>query len=280
MSKLKKILVGLEASEGTVRATQLALALAKADGAALVGLAIIEAPSITAGAAMGIGGSSYKQERDEALLIDAKQQAREFEQRFLGAARAAAVDAKTVEITGKAAETILAELEHYDVGVLGRYANFRFETEAHDPSTWDTILHKAGKPLLIVPETPLPEGRDVILAYDGSVAAKRAMHFFVDCGLHRDRNVHIVTVNDSGAVAWELATAAAEELGRLGVAAQVHNVVSVLPVAEALLEVARDVRASLIVMGSFAHSRLRNFFRGSVTQQLVEKTTVPLFLTH
>jgi nucleotide-binding universal stress UspA family protein len=280
MPTLKRILVGLEASEGTLRATELALALAGADGAALVGLAIIEAPSITSGAAMGIGGSTYKHERDETLLLDAKQQAREFEQRFLAAARAAGVLARTVEITGKAADTILAELEHHDVGVLGRYANFRFETEARDLGTWDTILHKAGRPLIVVPETPLPQGRDVILAYDGSVAAKRAMRFFVDCGLHRDRTVHVVTVNDSGAIAWELATAAAEELGKLGVAAQVRNVVSVLPVAEALLEVSRDVRAGLIVMGSFAHSRLRSFFRGSVTQQLVEKTTIPLFLTH
>ncbi|HVX98073.1 MAG TPA: universal stress protein [Polyangia bacterium] len=280
MSKLKNILVGLEASEGTVRATELALALGKEDGASLVGLAIIEAPSITAGAAMGIGASSYKHERDEALLLDAKQQAREFEQRFSSAAKAAGVDARTVEITGKAADALLSELEHHDLGVLGRYANFRFETEAQDLGTWDTILHKATKPIIVVPEAPLPKGRDVILAYDGSSAAKRAMRFFVDCGLHRDRTVHVVTVNDSGELGWELATSAAEELGHMGVAAQVRNVVSALPVAEALIEVAAQVNAGLIVMGSFAHSRLRSFFRGSVTQQLVEKTTIPLFLTH
>jgi len=47
-----------------------------------------------------------------------------------------------------------------------------------------------------------------------------------------------------------------------------------------LLEVAVQLKAGLIVMGSFAHSRLRNLFRGSVTQQLVERTTIPLFLTH
>jgi nucleotide-binding universal stress UspA family protein len=87
-------------------------------------------------------------------------------------------------------------------------------------------------------------------------------------------------VNDSGAVAWELATEAAQELGALGVAAEVHNVVSVRPIAEALLEVAGQIDAGLIVMGAFAHSRLRNLFRGSVMQQLVEKTTIPLFLAH
>jgi nucleotide-binding universal stress UspA family protein len=277
---VKKILVGLEGSAGTERATELAIALAQAEGAALVGLAIIDAPSITAGAAMGIGGSSYKHERDEALLLDARQQTGEFERRFLEQTRAAGVDARIVEVTGEVSATILAELEQHDLGVLGRYANFRFETDATDMSTWDTILHRASKPLVVVPENELPKGRAAILAYDGSGAAKRAMRLFVETGFARGRAVHIVTVNDSGAVAWELATKASEDLAAMGVAAEIHNVVSVLSIAEALLEVAVKVDAGVIAMGAFAHSRLRNLFRGSVTQQLVEKTTIPLFLTH
>jgi nucleotide-binding universal stress UspA family protein len=277
---LKNILVGLEGSTGTAQATELAIALGKVDGASLVGLAIIDAPAITAGAAMGIGGSSYKHERDDALLTEAKQLARDAEQRFLAQTRAAGLEARVVEITGKAADTLLTELEHYDLGLLGRYANFRFETDTTDLRTWDTVVHGATKPLIIVPEGPLAKGRGAVIAYDGSLAAQRAIRLFVERGLHRDRKVHVVTVNDSGAVAWELATQASGELGNLGVSSEVHNIVSVLPIADALLEVAGQVDAGLIAMGAFAHSRLRNLFRGSVTQQLVEKTTVPLFLTH
>jgi nucleotide-binding universal stress UspA family protein len=277
---LKRILVALEGSVATERAVELALSLAKGGAAAVVGLAIIDEPDIKAGAAMGIGASSYKHERDEALMLDARQQAGEFERRFLERASAAGVQARAVEVTGTPAEAILAELENHDLGLLGRYANFRFETEAADPRTWDMVLHRAGKPLLVVPEDELPRGRGVVLAYDGSGAAERALRLLVESGLHRDRSVHVVTVNDSGAVAWELATRASQELGNLGVASEVHNVVSVLSVADALLEVAAKVDAGLIAMGAFAHSRLRGFFRGSVTQQLVEKTTLPLFLTH
>jgi nucleotide-binding universal stress UspA family protein len=277
---LKTILVGLEGSMGTARATELAIEIAKPDGASLVGLAIVDEPAITAGPAMGIGGSSYKHERDETLLHEARQQARDAEQRFLAVTRAAGVNARVAEVTGKAAETLLAELVHHDLGLLGRYANFRFETDTTDLRTWDTVVHGATKPLIVVPETSLATGRAVVLAYDGSLAAKRAVRLFVETGLHRERTVHIVTVNDSGAVAWELATKAAESLGEMGVDAEVHNVVSVQSVADALLEVAAKVDAGLIAMGAFAHSRLRNLFRGSVTQQLVEKTTIPLFLTH
>src|SRR5260370_583412 len=106
---IKKILVGLEGSVGTDRATELALRIAQTNQASLVGLAIIDEPDIKAGAAMGIGGSSYKHQRNQALLLDAHQQARDFEQRFLEKARAAGVTARAVEVTGKPAETILAE---------------------------------------------------------------------------------------------------------------------------------------------------------------------------
>jgi nucleotide-binding universal stress UspA family protein len=277
---LKSILVGLGDSESTERATELALELAQAQGASLLGLAIIDEPDIKAGTAMGIGGSSYKHERDEALMLEAHQRAREFERRFLERCKASPVATRVLEVTGRPAETILGELEHHDLVMLGRDANFQFETEATDTRTWDLIVHRASKPVIVVPGDPSPSGRGAIVAYDGSLAATRALQTFAGSGLAQTRELHVVTVNDSGAVAWELATLAVETLNGLGLSAEVHNIVSVLPIAEALLEVATKLEAAMIVMGSFAHSRLRNFFRGSVTQQLVEKTTIPLFLTH
>lgn len=277
---MKSILVGLEDSGSTERATDLAAELAKAHEATLVGLAIINEPDIKAGAAMGIGGASFKHERDEALILDAHQRAREFEQRFLERCRAREVTADIREVTGRPAETILAEMTNHDLVVLGRDANFRFETSATDTRTWDVVLHQASKPVIVVPDNEVPRGPVTLLAYDGSLAAARALRTFVESGLARGRDLHVVTVNDNGGVAWELATLAVEMLKGLGLEAEVHNVVSTLPIADALLELAGQINAGLIVMGAFAHSRLRHIFRGSVTQQLVEKTAFPLFLTH
>jgi nucleotide-binding universal stress UspA family protein len=278
---LKSILIGLEDSASTERATSLALELAQAHEATLVGLAIIDEPDIRAGAAMGIGGTSYKHERDEALMQGAHERAREFERRFLERCSGnPSVTARVLEVTGRPAETILAELEHHDLVLLGRDANFRFATEDTDTRTWDVVLHRASKPVIVVPDGERRPTGAVVLAYDGSLAATRALKIFADSGLAQGRNLHVVTVNGSGAIAWELATQAVDSLKELGFEGKVHNVVSVLPIADALLEVATQIGAELIVMGSFAHSRLRNFFRGSVTQQLVEKTTIPLFLTH
>ncbi|HVZ73339.1 MAG TPA: universal stress protein [Polyangia bacterium] len=273
-------LIGLDDSAGTERATEVAIELARAKGATLVGLTIVDEPDITAGAAMGIGGSSFKQDRDKALIEDAHRRAREFEALFLERCGKAGMPARVLEITGRPADAILSEMEHHDLLLLGRDANFRFETEASDKRTWDVVVHRATKPVIIVPEEPAPPTRAAVVAYDGSIAAKRALQAFAASGLAGDRPLHVVTVNASGAIAWEVATEAVEALKVLGVAAQLHNVVSVLPLAEALLQTAVKLGADFIVMGAFAHSRLRHLFRGSVTQQLVEKTTIPLFLTH
>jgi nucleotide-binding universal stress UspA family protein len=277
---LKSILIGLDDSASTERATELALDLARSHGATLVGLAVIDEPDIKAGAAMGIGGSSYKHDRDEALIQDARQRAGECERRFLERCRTSHAAARVLEVTGRPPETILAELENHDLAVLGRDANFRFETEATDTRTWDLVMHRASKPVIVVPDQERSLKGAAILAYDGSLAAARALRSFAASGLAQGRDLHVITVNDSGAVAWELATQAVETLKGLGFDAEVHNVVSILPIADALLEVAQKLDATLIVMGAFAHSRLRMLFRGSVTQQLVERTTISLFLTH
>jgi nucleotide-binding universal stress UspA family protein len=276
----KSILIGHEDSAGTERATELGAAIAKQLGSWLLGLAIIDVPDITAGAAMGIGGSSFKVDRDKTLIEDARRRAREYEDTFMARCKRLDVTARILETTGRPAETILSELHNHDMFMLGRDANFQFETEAEDRRTWDVVLHRAPKPVIVVPETETPATGKVVIAYDGSVAAMRALRAFVSTGLAKGRALHVVTVNASGATAWEVANDAVEGLADLGHKAEIHNVVSVLPTADALLETAVKIGAEMIVMGAFAHSRLRSLFRGSATQHLVEKTTIPLFLTH
>jgi len=64
-------------------------------------------------------------------------------------------------------------------------------------------------------------------------------------GLAQTLELHVVTVNDSGAIAWELATLAVDTLKALGLTAELHNVVSMLPIAEALLEFATKLDAAM-----------------------------------
>jgi nucleotide-binding universal stress UspA family protein len=278
---IKDILVCLEGSASSEAAVGISIELAKELGARLAGLAIVDEPDIRAGAAVGIGAASYKQERDDALVADAHKRADAWVAAFERQCKDAEVSARALEIVGRPAASILAKMTAHDLTILGRDANFRFETEKEDPETRDQILRRGVRPVLLVPEgTRAPLGKKVLIAFDGSGAAKRAAASFAQTGLAATREVHVATVDDDGAAAWEMANKGVLILRHEGVFAVAHNVVSTLSNAEALFELGRELGAGMIVMGAFAHSRLAHLFGQSAMRGLIEKSGIPLYLQH
>jgi nucleotide-binding universal stress UspA family protein len=273
-----EILVCLEGSNATARAVEVAIDLARSLPAGLVGLAIVDEPDITAGAATSIGGASYRRDRDAALLEDAHRLARSWLVRFVTRCRAGGVAARALEITGSPVEMILAELPRHDLTVLGRDVNFRFETQDHDRYTRDRILRRAGKPIVVVPDQLAKAGRAVLIAYDASPAAIRALKSFADCRLANGRAVHVASVDDDGARAFEIASAGCAMLGELGVRAVPENLVSSESVAAALLSRAARIGAGMIAIGGYIPSPLARWVWGSVTHEVIERAFVPVFL--
>ncbi|HEX3761276.1 MAG TPA: universal stress protein [Kofleriaceae bacterium] len=273
-----EILVCLEGSPSTQRAIDVALELARTLPAGLVGLAIVDAPDIVAGAATSIGGASYRRERDAALLADAHHHTRAWIGDFLTRGRAAGVAVRALEITGRPAEMILTEVPRHDLTVLGRDVNFRYETQDQDRYTRDRILRRAGRPLIVVPERIASRGSAVLLAFDASSAATRALRSFADARLARGRDVHVATVDDDGARAFEIASRGCALLAELGVRAVPDNVVSSEPTAAALLTRAAKIGAGMIGLGGYIPSPLSRLVWGSVTHQIIERAAVPVFL--
>src|SRR4029077_7148709 len=126
--------------------------------------------------------------------------------------------------------------------------NFLFETKDEDQETRDSILHRAGKPVILVPEEPAKSGPDVMLAYDGSSASNRALRAFADSGLAQGRKVHVASVQDDGEEAWEMATRGVEMLKTLSITAKPRSVGSALPIAEAILDTRRRLGAGMLVI--------------------------------
>jgi len=277
---IKEALVCLEGSPSSDAATRLAVTIASEARARLVGLAIIDEPDIRAGTPTGIGGSSFKHERDEALLADARTIAADAIALFERRCRDAKVQGRSLEIVGRPAASILKEMEARDLTIMGRDANFRFETDSDD-ATREAILHRASRPLLLVPEgAEGPLGKEVVVAYDGSGAVKRTIASFAASGLAQSRNIHVATIGDNGAQAWEMASAGVKLFADAGIAAETHNIVSAVSSTDSLFAFAKEIGAGLMVMGAFAHSRLAHLFHRSVTRGLVERTTIPLYLQH
>jgi nucleotide-binding universal stress UspA family protein len=277
---IRNILVCLEGSPSGARAVDLAMKLAHQLGARLAGLAIVDEPDIRAGAATGIGGASYKRQRDDALVADAERHAQEWLAAFSARCRQEEVPARTVEERGRPAATILEEMQEHDLVLMGRDANFKFETAASDRQTRDAILHRARRPVIVVPEQAPVESPRVMLAFDGSSASRRAVRSFGESGLAEGSELFVATVDDHGAAAWEMASRAVEMLRQMDLPAEPRNLVSTHSIAEALLAERAHLGARMLAMGAYARSRLVELVWGSITQELLEKTTVPLYLHH
>jgi nucleotide-binding universal stress UspA family protein len=51
-------------------------------------------------------------------------------------------------------------------------------------------------------------------------------------------------------------------------------------VASTLLSHAADVKADLIVMGGYGHSRLREIVLGGTTRRILQTMTIPVLMAH
>lgn len=281
---IKNILVCLEGSPSSDSATRTAIAIARERNATLVGMAIVDQPDICTGTPAGIGGSSFKRERDKALLSDARACAADWLGQFESRCRLSGVPVLTLEIVGRPAASILSEMERHDLTIMGRDANFRFETENDDSATREKILRHASRPVILVPESlaavPANLGHRVLVAYDGSEAAEHALMSFAKSGLAETREVHVATVGDDGEKAWDIANRAVDKLRTFGIKAFTHNIVSLLSAPEALVALGKELGAGFMVMGAFAHSPLAELFHGSGTRDIVEHSSMPLCLQH
>jgi nucleotide-binding universal stress UspA family protein len=275
---LADVLVCLEGSSSSLRASEVAVEVAQATGATLTGVAIVDTPDILTNEPTGIGAASYKAPRDQAMLADARAHAQTWLDGFRDRCRAAGLMARMLELRGRPGEAIVGEMRRHDLAIIGRDVNFLFETEERDRRTRDQVLRHAGKPVLVVPAPKVATGSSVLIAYDESPAGKRALRSFAESGLARERSLHVASVSDDGSTAWETATRGVQMLATFGLTAEVHNLVSTLSVAGALLERRAKLDAGLLVLGAYVQSRFSRLWWGSVTGEMMEKTVVPLYL--
>ena len=145
---------------------------------------------------------------------------------------------------------------------------------------FDAALFGTGRPTLLVPEKlPWDMTDHVMVAWNGSLEASRAVFGMLPVLHEADR----VSIFSTPASENDQATAAelAEALSWQGIRA--HD--AVLPKTESsvgglLLAAAEECKATLIVMGGYTHSRLRQSFLGGVTEQVLLEATIPVVMTH
>jgi nucleotide-binding universal stress UspA family protein len=207
------------------------------------------------------------------------------EQLFRQAAQVANLTA--IEWRAPSGDPVAAAVAHArcaDLTVIGQpdidQPDFHFLEELAQ-----TVALSAGRPTLITPYAGASRstGERVLVAWDGGREASRAVGDALPI-LARAKDVTITTIHrDEGErIADEAATRRlADYLQSHGIDAKVdHSSVEDISVGEWLLSRSADLGIDLIVMGAYAHTRLRELVLGGVTRTMLQSMTVPVLMSH
>lgn len=180
-----------------------------------------------------------------------------------------------VERSGDPATELRSQADFADLVVVSTKSG-GFEATALGAAA--QLAVKSRRPVLAVP--PGCHGINVagraLVAWDGSEEATASLRAALPL-LQLAEHVTLMVVNSSEDLPGEDAAA---YLSRHGVHVRLAEKATEGPVSDALLARARDVGAAYIVMGAFGHGRMVEAIFGGVTAAMLEKTEVPLLLTH
>jgi nucleotide-binding universal stress UspA family protein len=276
----KNILVHLDDSRRCHLRLGVATQLAVDFGAELVGLYVVPtrelAPSVAALLPADVVARRLQETGDAQNKAEAL---------FKKAAKT--VGLKAVEWRAPAGSSVNVAVTHArctDLVVLGQRdpgdADFAFLEELNE-----AVVLSAGRPALCVPYAAVPAaiGQHVLVAWDGGREASRAVGDAMPL-LVKASQITVMSVHSGGnnRLPDEAATARlAAYLRSHGVEAKIdHSTIDDIGIGEWLLSRAADLSADLIVMGAYAHTRLRELVLGGVTRTMLSAMTAPVLMSH
>jgi nucleotide-binding universal stress UspA family protein len=180
------------------------------------------------------------------------------------------------EETGYGPALVARRARFFDLAVLGR--SERVIDLPHTDAIEQTLLH-SGRPVLLAPAyAPDEVGDSIVIGWDGSPAAVRALAAAMPF-LATARSNLIVTVGDQHR---ESAAAAVDYLGWHDIAAMHRHVPNASwgGSGQQLLAAALHEKADLLVMGGYGHTPWREYFFGGATRDVVGASLLPFLLSH
>jgi nucleotide-binding universal stress UspA family protein len=277
---IRSILVALDDTPGAGAARDLAIALARRTGAALTAAVVLDRPhTLDAPEPVPAGGSAFKARRDAALAARMRAEA----EAAMVACRAAADGLSFRELLLEdAPEPALRRAGALaDLLVIGRDSTLGMEeNEDGVAPVIEALLREGARPLLVVPPGAggAAEG-PVLVAYDGSIPAMRALQLFCLLGLAEGARVRVASVAGSAEEATALAEEGAAYLRVHGVAAEPLPVAGEHP-EKVLGGELQAMGARLLVMGAYSGRGIRAWLLGSSTRRMLLAARCPVFVHH
>ena len=280
---MKNILLVLDSGDSALMARDYALQLAKQHRCALTALALIDAAPLLEGEAMPPGAFAYRVARDASM----EQRWRENARTLLEEVREQAGEldialASVLAEDGHQEDELARHAPRHDLLVVSTDSHLGESERPHDSRWLENYLLNPARPMLlfsadtVVAEHP----RCVVLAYDGSPCAARALQQFVFLGLAHDLPRKVVANHSDPQEAERLACEGAAYLASHGLPAEPVALTARGSASQTLIAAADSHGAALLVMGAFGHNSWKERLFGSTTRTLMKHCHVPLLMFH
>lgn len=189
-------------------------------------------------------------------------------------AHSSLVDVTLRQRHGELVESLLALQQSTRLVVMGTHGQDHNHS-SHIGSQLETALRRVHKPILLTPDS-FAAPTSVMLAYDGSASAQKAVEVLAQSPLFVGMPVHVVMVGAESAPHTAAMVWARDVLQAGG-----HHVKTAIiagDVEPALHQFQTDHDIGMMVMGAYGHSKIRQFLVGSTTTAMIEKSKTPMLI--
>jgi hypothetical protein len=274
---LRSILIALDTVTPDGAALFCACDLADRFGASLRVAVCPDRGDIEGGEAHGIGGGAFAEHRDTVLTQRLEERLQAELSGLAERLSQAGIPPDIVEFKGEPADALAKASECADLLIL---PHGRPRTRARDDIDTgfalrvDEILRRVARPILLVADSTIGPG-PVVVAYDGSDSAQRALHAGLLSGIFGERELIVLTVGYGQAAAAAMAGPAAALAASHGHRVRIEAVAGQGEAAGTIAKALPGLSPGLFVSGCFSEQGPLEWLFGSTTEHLLPAIEVP-----
>ena len=182
---------------------------------------------------------------------------------------------ETIQRHGQFVNAVLAEENSASFVVMGHSGAKSEARSSILGSHVENLLRQINTPVLIAAHDFIAP-QSFMLAYDGRATTEKALERILNSDLLQGLQCHLVTVNNQQADQQEKFEQAKVRLTAAGFKVTAEFLDG--DISHQLLAYQQHNKVDLLVMGAFAGTRLRQFFVGSNTLKMLEKSSLPVLV--
>lgn len=176
---------------------------------------------------------------------------------------------------GDLTESLLALEDSIRLVVMGLHGESSSDRDTRIGSQLETVIRSVRRPIMLVPDQFTPP-HSAMLAFDGSTTAFKGVELLAGSPVLKGMPLHLVMVGQDTNEHREQLESAKHMLA--GLESDITLAIRAGDVEETLHAYQDELGIDIMVMGAYGHSRIRQFFVGSTTTNMLRTATKPLVI--